>query len=95
MESLRFAVHVVGLSAADDSNKLFSPWATGFQGLLQASKAERSPSLVLTVLQVLFLEETLWDESLELIDRYAAGVFLFCLFSRTRISDRQWSVQAP
>ena len=88
VEAVRFAVHVVGLSA-DDSNagKLFSPWALGFQGMLTAGKDERSPSLVLTVKQVESLEESLWDESLGLVDRYASGVFLFCLYSRSRISD--------
>ena len=87
-EAVRFAVYVVGLSA-DDSNsgKLFSLWAIGFQGLLTAGKDERSPSLVLTVKQVECLEDSLWDEGLGLVDRYAAGVFLFCLYSRSRISD--------
>ena len=97
VEAVRFAVHVVGLSA-DDSNagKLFSPWALGFQGMLTAGKDERSPSLVLTVKQVECLEESLWDESLGLVDRYASGVFLFCLYSRSRISGiRQvpWGLQ--
>ena len=88
VEAVRFAVHVVGLSADDaSSGKLFSPWALGFQGMLMAGKDERSPSLVLTVKQVECLEDSLRDESLGLVDRYAAGVFLFCLYSRSRISD--------
>ena len=88
VEAVRFAVHVVGVSADDSgSGKLFSPWALGFQGLLLAGKDERCPSLVLTVRQVEVLEESLWDEELGLVDRYASGVFLFCLFSRSRISD--------
>ena len=88
VEAVRFAVYVVGVSADDSgSGKLFSPWALGFQGLLLAGKDERCPSLVLTVRQVEVLEESLWDEELGLVDRYASGVFLFCLFSRSRISD--------
>ena len=48
---------------------------------------QRVASLVLTVRQVEVLEESLWDEELGLVDKYASGVFLFCLFSRSRISD--------
>ena len=87
-EAVRFAVHVVGMSAdASSSGQLFSPWALGYQGLLTVNKDERQPSLVLTVRQVECLEESLWDEGLGLVDRYASGAFLFCLFSRSRISD--------
>ena len=87
-EAVRFAVHVVGVSADDSSaGQLFSPWALGYQGLLTSEKGERHPALVLTVRQVEHLEESLWDEGLGLVDRYASGVFLFCLFSRSRISD--------
>ena len=84
-EAVRFAVHVVGVSADDSSpGKLFSPWALGYQGLLLSGKDERQPSLVLAVRQVECLEESLWDEGLGLV---ASGAFLFCLFSRSRISD--------
>ena len=80
-------MHVVGVSADDASpGKLFSPWV-GYQGLLLSGKDERQPSLVLTVRQVECLEESLWDEDLGLVDRYASESFLFCLFSRSWISD--------
>ena len=87
-EAVRFAVYVVGVSA-DDSNsgKLFRSRGLGFQGLLLSRKDERRPSLVLTVRQVECLEESLWDEGLGLVDRCASGAFLFCLYSRSRISD--------
>ena len=88
MEAVQFAVHVVGVSTEDSgAGQLISPWARGYQGLLNSEKGERHPALVLTVRQVAFLEESLWDEGLGLVDRYASGVFLFCIFSRSRISD--------
>ena len=87
-EAVHFAVRVVGVSTDDSgASQLISPWARGYQGLLTAEKGERHPALVLTVRQVAHLEESLWDEGLGLVDRYASGAFLFCLFSRSRVSD--------
>ena len=87
-EAVHFAVHVVGVSTDDSgASQLISPWARGYQGLLTSEKGERHPALVLTVRQVAHLEESLWDEGLGLVDRCASGAFLFCLFSRSRISD--------
>ena len=41
----------------------------------------------LTVLEVMFLEQCLADTSLHLLDRFAAGVFLFQIYARNRWSD--------
>ena len=41
----------------------------------------------LTVLEVVFLEQCLADTSLHLLDRFAAGVFLFQIYARNRWSD--------
>ena len=40
-----------------------------------------------TIIEVESLERMLNDEKEELADRYAAGSFLFCLYSRSRLSD--------
>ncbi|CAE7368600.1 unnamed protein product [Symbiodinium natans] len=86
-EAVRFAVHVVGVSHVEESHHLFSPWSKGYQGLLQSRKPERVKAAVLKVEQVFFLENFLRDDKMDIQDRYADGCFLFCLYSRSRISD--------
>ncbi|CAE7296178.1 car, partial [Symbiodinium sp. CCMP2592] len=86
-EAVRFAIHVVGIGCAGDPSKLFSPWSVGLRGLMQTQKPERVPALVLTVEQVDYLECCLDDTELDIQDRYACGAFLFCAYSRSRISD--------
>ncbi|CAE7324463.1 unnamed protein product [Symbiodinium sp. CCMP2592] len=86
-EAVRFSIHVVGISCAGEASKLFSPWSIGLRGLMQSQKPERVSALGLTVDQVAFLEFCLDDAELDLQDRYASGAFLFCTFSRSRISD--------
>ena len=87
MEAVRFAVHVVGVSSDNDPRRLFSLWALGYLGLLQSKRPDRVQSTVLTVEQVCQLEHALNDPKLGVIDRYGAGAFLFCLYSRSRVSD--------
>ncbi|CAE7812845.1 unnamed protein product [Symbiodinium sp. CCMP2592] len=86
-EAVRFSIHVVGISCAGEASKLFNPWSVGLRGLMQSQKPERVSALGLTVDQVAFLEFCLDDAELDLQDRYASGAFLFCTFSRSRISD--------
>ena len=60
------------------------------QGLADRMAGEHEPSdqaRDLTVLEVSFLEECLADTSLHLLDRFAAGVFLFQIYARNRWSD--------
>ena len=87
IESVRFAIHVVGISCDGDASRVFSPWSLGLKGLLQSQRPERVPAKVLTVEQVAYLESLLDDTELDVIDRFACGVFLFCIYSRSRISD--------
>ena len=60
------------------------------QGLADRMAGEHEPSNQardLTVLEVIFLEQCLADTSLHLLDRFAAGVFLFQIYARNRWSD--------
>ena len=60
------------------------------QGLADRMAGEHEPSNQardLTVLEVVFLEQCLADTSLHLLDRFAAGVFLFQIYARNRWSD--------
>ena len=97
-ESVRFAVHVVGFPAETrelrnrfgitvQSDSIFSNWAQGLIGLQMTNRKKRNQSVVLTVAAVLFLEEYLNSSQNDPCDRYAAGCFLFLLFSRSRVGD--------
>ena len=60
------------------------------QGLADRMAGEHEPSNQardLTVLEVIFLEQCLADTSFHLLDRFAAGVFLFQIYARNRWSD--------
>ena len=60
------------------------------QGLADRMAGEHEPSNQardLTVLEVVFLEQCLADTSLHLLDRFAAGVFLFRFMHANRWSD--------
>ena len=60
------------------------------QGLADRMAGEHEPSNQardLTVLEVIFLEQCLADASFHLLDRFAAGVFLFQIYARNRWSD--------
>ena len=54
---------------------------------MQSKKPERVAAKVLSVEQVSCLEGLLDDMELDVKDRYACGAFLFCIYSRSRISD--------
>ena len=86
-EAVRFGIHVVGIGCDGDPGKIFSPWAVGFRGFMQSKKPERVAAKVLSVEQVSCLEGLLDDLELDVKDRYACGAFLFCIYSRSRISD--------
>ena len=86
-EAVKFAIHVVGISCQGEPSKIFSPWSIGFRGLMQCKKRERVPAKVLQVDQVKHIESLLDEPDVDIKDRYACGAFLFCIFSRSRISD--------
>ncbi|CAE7267978.1 unnamed protein product [Symbiodinium sp. CCMP2592] len=84
-ETINFIVHVLGVHADLDIVK-----HPVIQGLLRGSRStgkEIKQSRVLTVREVMALEDMLSDESLDPVDRYGAGVFLFQIYSRARVSD--------
>ena len=97
-EAVRFAVHVVGMPAETrelrnrfgvtvQSDSIFSSCSQGLIGLQMGNKHKRRQSVVLTVAAVLYLEEYLNTPHNNPFDRYAAGSFLFLLFSRSRVGD--------
>ena len=86
-ESINFCHFVVGVEVSATCKSLWSPWAKGLLGMRDLARSERKQSAVLTVGQVAFLELLLDDDSAELMDRYAAGVMLFAVYSRSRCSD--------
>lgn len=55
--------------------------------LRELARKERRQARVLTVAEVTMLEEIMLDEKESLVDRIAAGCFLFCPRGRSRWSD--------
>jgi hypothetical protein len=80
-EVLKFEKHVVGLSALD------SAWVSGIIRAAQQQKPLRKQSTTLNVNTLQFLEMYLCNLAFALIDRFAAGVFLFAIYSRARYGD--------
>ncbi len=79
IEAIRFCdkvLNIQGLEAA------ISPKALNI-----TSEGKRNQARVLRVHEVRFLETFLADERNVIVDRFAAGCFLFALFSRSRWSD--------
>eukprot|EP00435_Cladocopium_sp_Y103_P015409 s326_g3.t1 len=84
LEALRFCEHVIGISSASCN---ISIKAKKIVELSDLHRKEKRQARVLTVQEVQALELTLLDETEEIVDRYAAGAFLFCLYSRSTLSD--------
>eukprot|EP00435_Cladocopium_sp_Y103_P073748 s448_g45.t1 len=84
IEALRFCEHVVGIQGAAAA---VSIKAQKMVELTDMERPEKKQARVLTVREVETLERILLDEQVELTDRYAAGALLFCLYSRSRLSD--------
>ena len=81
LQALRFCSFVVGISQAEPPNSISlkpSGWSK--------SRTEKKQARVLTVAEVEVLERILLDEKEEIMDRYAAGAFLFCLYSNGAIA---------
>ena len=84
-ETINFLIHVVGIHSEPDILK--HPVIKGLLRGSQMTGMDVKQSRVLTVSEVLALEDLLGDESLDPVDRYGAGVFLFQIYSRARVSD--------
>ena len=84
VEGLNFAVHVVGLEGKEG---YLSRLALGRLARAQLEREPKRQARPLLVKEVAALEEILRDESVDEVDRYAAGVFLFNVYSRSRWSD--------
>ena len=80
-----FLQHVLGMSV--EPGLLDHPWLKGILRGAGTAVANRNPSRVLTVLEVLCMEEALIEGHLDKVDRFALGVFLFQLYARARVSD--------
>lgn len=68
-----------------------APLVTAFtKGILDKAatkRPERKQARPLKVAEIVYLEETLNNESIDIYDRYAAGAFLFAVYARCRWSD--------
>ena len=85
LEVMRFAKHVMGLDCALEA--FDSAWVAGIFRSAAQARPLRKQSTVLTVSAIKHLEKALEDENLATVDRYAAGVFLFAIYSRARFGD--------
>ncbi|CAE7887362.1 unnamed protein product, partial [Symbiodinium necroappetens] len=85
LELVAFLRHVVGLPVADNAGD--SPW---IRGVLRAAAAKAKPTSKarpLTVGEVSALEEFVKRRQGALQDVYAAGCFLYLIYSRARFGD--------
>lgn len=85
IELMLFLKHVIGVEVEDTVLK-----STWLKGVLRQARHQRPPrrqSRALTVAELIFLERFLEDNVNNLIDRYAVGCFLFCVYSRARVGD--------
>ena len=84
LEALRFCEHVLGFDVDDPYDTVVT------KGILTGSaKARRvgKQSRPLTSAEILSLEKLLADKEEDVRDRVFCGFFLFCIYSRCRVSD--------
>ena len=84
IEALNFAVHVLGFQSEPE---YVTRAVLGRLARIQLQRNPKKQARVLTVAEITALERSLEDESIDIKDRYASGVFLFNLYSRSRWSD--------
>eukprot|EP00435_Cladocopium_sp_Y103_P020847 s37_g5.t1 len=84
-EVLKFMKHVVGLDC--DLAAFESAWVSGVIRSAQQSRPLRKQSTTLNVKTLQYLENFLCNQEHSVIDRFAAGVFLFAIYSRSRFGD--------
>ncbi|CAE7853627.1 unnamed protein product [Symbiodinium necroappetens] len=85
METVNFLIHVLGVDS--QQNLARDPLLQDLVRGAQFSERERKQSRVLSVKEIATLEEVLAGHSLNKIDRFAVGVFLFQVYSWARVSD--------
>ena len=85
LEAVNFAKHVLGVSV--DPGLLDHPWVKGVARASRIQTKETKRSRVLTIGEVLCMGSALIEGRLDKVDRYAIGVFLFQVYSRSRVSD--------
>eukprot|EP00435_Cladocopium_sp_Y103_P032700 s386_g8.t1 len=84
-EVLTFIKHVIGLDC--DLSAFDSAWIAGVMRAAQQSRPLQKQSTTLNVKTLQFLEQFLQDQGRSLVDRYAAGVIVFAVYSRARFGD--------
>ena len=84
VQALKFVKFVLSIPDVENS---ISPRVRGLADRVAGEHEPTNQARDLTVLEVRFLEECVWNAELHIVDRFAAGVFLFQIFSRNRWSD--------
>ena len=90
VEAVQFGTHVLGLPVADPESPTISAFVKGLLDKMALSRPKRKQARPLTVPEVTFLESMVKDQTVDPIDRYAAGAFLFAVFGRCRWSDLRY-----
>ena len=85
VEVLKFMKHVVRLDC--DLAAFDTAWVGGVIRAAQQARPLRRQSTTLNVKTLQFMESYLCDERHAMVDRYAVGVFLFAVYSRSRFGD--------
>ena len=86
-EAVAFAQHVVGITFQDPHLPLLTIKTKRITERSDLDRADKKQARVLTVSEVMGLEDMLSDTSLSIEDRMAIGCMLFCLYSRSRWGD--------
>ena len=86
IEAVNFCEKVLNIQ---DVGTAITPKAMNISELANARRKEKRQARVLSVQEVCSLQSFLSNEKNFIVDRFAAGCFLFALFSRSRWSDLQ------
>ena len=86
IEAVNFCEKVLNIQ---DVGTAITPKAMNISELANARRKEKRQARVLSVQEVCSLQSFLSNEKNFIVDRFAAGCFLFALFSRSRWSDCQ------
>lgn len=87
VEALSFCEHVLGIQVSFEGQPLITHKVQRILEIKDFERKEKTQARLLTVSEVEFLEVSMVNEKLELVDRVACGCILFCLYSRSRWSD--------
>ena len=86
-EALHCDEHVLGIPLKRPNAPLVTASTKGILDKTSTNRPGRKQARPLKVVEVVHLEDTLNNETLDLFDRYAAGAFLFAVYARCRWSD--------